>query len=72
MCLAVPMKLLDVKGEVGKADLGGIVKEVSLSLIEDVKIGDYVLIHAGFAIQKIDEEEALKTILLLKEFGIRD
>ena len=72
MCLAVPMKLLNIDGEFGKADLGGVVKEVSLSLIEDVKIGDYVLIHAGFAIQKIDEEEALKTISLLKEFGIRD
>ena len=67
MCIAVKMKLLDVKGEVGRADLSGVVKEVSLALIEDVKVGDYVLIHAGFAIQKIDEEEALKTISLLKK-----
>ena len=69
MCLAVPMKLLKIDGDTGSAELGGIVKEISLSLIEDVKVGDYVLNHAGFAIQKLDEKEALETISLLNELG---
>ena len=69
MCLAVPMKLLKVEGETGNVGLGGIVKEVSLALINDIKIGDYVLIHAGYAIQKIDEEDALETIAIFKEMG---
>ena len=67
MCVAVPMKLLKIDGANGNAELGGIVKEVSLSLIDDVKVGDYILVHAGFAIQKIDEEEARYTISLLNE-----
>jgi len=69
MCLAVPMKLLRVEGENGNVELGGIVKEISLALIDNVKIGDYLLVHAGYAIQKIDEEEALETISILKEIG---
>jgi len=72
MCLAVPMKLLKIDGDVGSAELGGIVKEISLSLLDEVKIGDYVLIHAGFAIQKLDEKEALDTISLLNELGKND
>jgi len=65
------MKLLKVDGENGSAEIGGIVKDVSLALLEDVKVGDYVLVHAGYAIQKIDEEDALQTISMLKEFGGR-
>ncbi len=72
MCIAVPMKLLKIDGDTGSAELGGIVKEVSLSLLDEVKVGDYVLIHAGFAIQKLDEKEALDTISLLNELGGND
>ena len=72
MCLAVPMKVLKVDGDFGDAELGGIIKEVSLSLIDDVKVGDYILVHAGYAIQKIDENEALETISFLKKLDKKD
>lgn len=67
MCLGVPGKIIDIKGNLGKMELGGVIKDVDLRLIEDISIGDYVLIHAGFAIEKLNEEEALETISLLRE-----
>ncbi len=67
MCLAVPMKILKIKGEKGIVEIGGIEREVGLQLLEDVKIGDYVIVHAGFAIQHLDEKEALETLSLFEE-----
>ncbi len=67
MCLGIPMKVVEKKGEMGAVKLGGVKKEVSLQLLEDVEIGDYVILHAGFAIQKLDEAEAQETISLLNE-----
>ena len=72
MCIAVPMKVLKVDGDFGDAELGGIIKEVSIILIDNVKVGDYVLVHAGYAIQKIDENEALETISFLKKLDKKD
>ena len=69
MCLSVPAKLVEVNGDMGKASIGGSIIEVGLQLVEDPKVGEYVLIHTGFALEKIDEEEALKTLELLKELG---
>ncbi len=69
MCLSVPAKLTEVTGDMGKASIGGSIIEVGLQLIEDPKVGEYVLIHTGFALEKIDEEEALKTLELLRELG---
>lgn len=65
MCLAVPMMLTEIEGEWGVASLGGTRVTVNLSLLDDVKVGDYVLVHAGFAIQTVDEEEAEKTLKIL-------
>lgn len=62
MCLAAPMKLIAVNGRVGAAELYGLRQEVRLDLMEAPKPGEYYLIHAGFAIQKISEEEALATL----------
>jgi hydrogenase expression/formation protein HypC len=62
MCVATPMKLVTVKGDEGVAELGGVTRKVSLALLESASPGDYVLIHAGFAIAKVDEEEAMLTI----------
>jgi len=68
MCLAVPAKVIDIKGEVAKADFGGIQKDIIITLVEEnIKNGDYVLVHAGFAIQKIDEKTARETLELWKE-----
>jgi hydrogenase expression/formation protein HypC len=67
MCLAVPGRILDVAGEDplarhGRVDFGGIVKAVSLACVPDARPGEYVLVHAGFAIAVIDEQEALRTL----------
>jgi hydrogenase expression/formation protein HypC len=73
MCLAVPMKLVEIdESKNGKAEAGGVLYSVNLRLIPDVKIGDYIIIHAGFAIEKLDEEEARKTLELFSETGIQD
>ena len=67
MCLAVPMRILKIKGEKGIVEIGGIEREIGLQLLENVKIGDYVIVHAGFAIQHLDEKEALETLSLFEE-----
>ncbi len=69
MCLSIPAKIIELEGEMGKASIGGSIISVGLQLVEDVKIGDYVLVHTGFALEKIDEEEALKQLQLLKELS---
>ena len=70
MCLAVPLKVLSVKHPVATVDIYGTTRDVSLLLLpDDVEVGDYVLVHAGFAIQKIDEEAARETLDLLEEMA---
>ncbi len=64
MCLAVPGKVLEIKGERAVVDFGGVRREAIISMLDDVKVGDYVLIHVGFAIQKLDIEEAKETLKL--------
>lgn len=58
MCLAVPGKVLEIKGNIGIVDFGGVKREVRLDLLTDVRAGDYVIVHTGFAIEKLDEEKA--------------
>ncbi|GGK55007.1 MULTISPECIES: HypC/HybG/HupF family hydrogenase formation chaperone [Flavobacteriaceae] len=73
MCLSIPGKLIEVTSQldetfrVGKVSFDGIIKEVSLTLVPEATIGDYVLVHVGAAISTIDEEEAKKTFDLLKQ-----
>ena len=67
MCLAVPAKVTEIKGEIAKVDVGGIVREISILMVPGVQVGDYVLVHTGFAIEKIDREEAKKTLALFEE-----
>ena len=62
------MKLIKINGVTGIAELGNLQREIGLLLLENVNIGDYVIVHAGYAIQKLDEEEALKTISLLESY----
>lgn len=67
MCLAIPAKVLEVRGDKARVDFGeGVVREVNVSLV-DAKEGDYVLVHAGFAIQVLDKEEAEQTLKLWEE-----
>jgi hydrogenase expression/formation protein HypC len=58
MCLAIPSKILSIKGNTAEIDVGGNTKEVNIILTPEAKVGDYVLLHAGFAIQVIDEQSA--------------
>jgi hydrogenase expression/formation protein HypC len=74
MCLAVPGKLTTINGDdpltrMGKVNFGGIVKEVCLAYVPEAKIGDYVLVHVGFALQTVDEDEATTVFRYLKEMG---
>ena len=67
MCLAIPAKVISVQGSKALVMIGDTEYNASLLLLEDVKTGDYVMLHAGFAIQKVDEEEARETMRLLRE-----
>jgi len=73
MCLAVPGKIVSVSGEdltrQGRVDFGGILKEVNLAYLPEAQLGDYVLVHVGFAISVVDEEEAAKVFGYLREMG---
>jgi len=75
MCLAIPGKIKSIESQydnlvrMAKVSFGGIVKEASLEMVPEAKIGDYVLVHVGVAISIVDEEEAQKTFLYLKEIG---
>jgi hydrogenase expression/formation protein HypC len=68
MCLGVPMKLIKINGVTGIAEIGGLQREIGLLLVDNANVGDYVIVHAGYAIQKLDEKEAVKTILLLESY----
>jgi len=67
MCLAIPAKIIKIDDNMGTIDMEGTQREVSLLLLEDAKIGDYVIVHAGFAIHKIDEAEAKESLKVLRE-----
>jgi hydrogenase expression/formation protein HypC len=67
MCLAIPAKIIKIDDAMGTIDMEGTQREVSLLLLEDAKIGDYVIVHAGFAIHKIDEAEAKESLKVLRE-----
>ena len=68
MCLAIPAMIVEKEGNQATADIGGILREVSLELIDrPAEIGDYVLIHAGFAIHKLEKEDAEETLRLMHE-----
>ena len=67
MCLAVPMKVISLEGELGQVEQSGVTRQVSFALLPEVALGDFVLIHAGFAIERLDEQEARETLDLLRE-----
>jgi hydrogenase expression/formation protein HypC len=69
MCLAVPLKLISVDGIDAVGEVGGIQREVSTMMTPDVKVGDYVIVHAGFAIQVLDQKEAEENLELLRQIG---
>jgi hydrogenase expression/formation protein HypC len=75
MCLAIPGQVLSISGNepimrLGRVDFGGVVKEVSLAFVPEADIGDYVVVHVGYALAKIDPEEARRTLALLADAGV--
>ncbi len=66
MCLAVPMKIVEINGDEGFVESSGLKRKANFSLIKSPKIGEYVLLHAGFAIEKVKESEAKKTLKILR------
>jgi hydrogenase expression/formation protein HypC len=69
MCLSIPAKILRIEGETARVSVGGNEYTAGLQMLDDVKEGDYILLHAGFAIQKISEKEAEETLQLFREMG---
>lgn len=67
MCLAIPSKITHIENEMATIDVDGVKRSASLMLLEDAAVGDFVIVHAGFAIKKLDEASATETIRLLKE-----
>jgi len=74
MCLGVPGKVIEINEiegiRMGKVDFGGIVKKACLAYVPEVEVGDYTVIHVGFAISKLDEESAQETLALFREMGL--
>jgi len=69
MCLSIPAKIVEINGDMATVSCGGALFPAGLQLIENARPGDYVLLHAGFAIQKISEKEAAETLSVLRELG---
>lgn len=73
MCLGIPGKVIEIRDEagltMGRVDFGGVRKEACLAYVPEVRLGDYVIVHVGFAISQVDEEEALRTLELLSQMG---
>jgi hydrogenase expression/formation protein HypC len=67
MCLAVPTRILTLEDQAAEVDLGGVRRRISVVLTPDVRVGDYVVVHSGFAINVLDEQEAEETLKLLRE-----
>jgi len=70
MCLAIPALVVELlPNDMARIDLDGVRKDISLSLVEGVAVGDYVIVHVGFALQKLDPDEAAETLAMFAELG---
>ena len=75
MCLAIPGKIVEIvdfDNQIAKVDVGGVRRNVNIGMLDDAGVGDYVLIHVGFAMSKVDEKEAEETLRLLQDLGSYD
>ncbi len=71
MCLAIPSRIVKIEDQMAVIDVDGVTREASLLLLEDARVGDYVIVHAGFALHKIDEETARESLALLRAVADR-
>jgi hydrogenase expression/formation protein HypC len=73
MCLAIPARVVELlENDTAIVDLGGVRKDISLALVEDVAVGDYVIVHVGYALTRLDPEEAEKTLAVMAEAGLME
>jgi hydrogenase expression/formation protein HypC len=73
MCLAIPARIIElIPGDQAIVELGGVKKDVSLALVEGVTVGDYVIVHVGYALTRLDPDEAEKTLALMAESGLTE
>jgi hydrogenase expression/formation protein HypC len=74
MCLAIPGKVEEILSEgdllIGRVNFGGVVKRVCLDFVPEIAVGDYTIVHVGFALEKIDEESAQRTLAVFREMGV--
>jgi len=69
MCLSIPAKIISINGKMADVSVGGTIFKAGLQMLDNVNVGDYILLHAGFAIQKISDEDAAETLKLFKEIN---
>ncbi|SHE42542.1 MULTISPECIES: HypC/HybG/HupF family hydrogenase formation chaperone [Caloramator] len=67
MCLAVPLKVISIEGNTAQAEIEGVKRTIRIDFVKNVNVGDYVIVHAGFAIEKLKEEDAIENLRLIKE-----
>jgi hydrogenase expression/formation protein HypC len=70
MCLAIPAKILELNHDNAVVELSGVKRDISVALVDDVKIGDYVIVHVGYALTKLDPKEAEETLKIMAQSGI--
>jgi hydrogenase expression/formation protein HypC len=69
MCLAVPTKIISIENDMAQVEIGGVTRKASIRLVPEAKVGDYILLHAGFAIEVLNEKEALETLEILEQIS---
>ena len=69
MCLAIPMKIIDIEGTIATAEVDGVTRQARLDLLPEAGLGDFILIHAGLAISRLDPEDAAETLALMREMA---
>ena len=69
MCMAIPIKLIEKRGDIGVVELDGLRREIGLQLLDEVEVNDYVIVHAGFAIERLDEQAAQETLEIFRQMA---
>ena len=69
MCLAIPARVTNIEGKLAEVEIEGVRRQADLHLVDDIKVGDYILLHAGFAIEKVSSDDAEETLRLLREMS---
>lgn len=67
MCLGIPGRIIEIRGQKAKVDVAGVKKDINTRLLDGLRVGDYVIVHAGFAIERLDEEKAKETVSMIYE-----